>query len=125
MPSIAIIDIFGVYIIFILIQAYYDKTQAIIQIKCTTAFHADTSCILNYIYINMSIYIYIHKAVQYFAYIHARKLFLVNEVFAICLLEIYWAHDIARILLNYIFQSKKNVKNEVVSTSEKFMVCVG
>ena len=73
----------------------------------------------------MYIYIYIHKAVQYFAYIHARNLFLVNEVFAICLLEIYWAHDIARILLNYIFQSKKNVKNEVVSTSEKFMVCVG
>ena len=105
MPSIAIIDIFGVYIVFILIQAYYDKTQAIIQIKCTTAFYADTSCILNYIYINMSIYIYIYA--QYFAYIHARKLFLVNEVFAICLLEIYWAHDIARILLNYIFQSKK------------------
>ena len=120
MPSIAIIDIVCVYTIFILIEAYYDKPQVIIQIKCTTAFHADTSCILNYLYINMCI-----KAAQYFAYIHARKLFLVNEVFAICLLEIYWAHDIARILLNYIFQSKKNVKNEVVSTSEKFMVCVG
>ena len=107
MPSIAIIDIVCVHTIFILIEAYYDKPQAIIQIKCTTAFHADTSCILNYIYSNMSIYILVNPWCAVFCTYPFWKVVFRNEVCRICLLEIYWAHDIARILLNYIFQSKK------------------
>ena len=102
MPSIAIIDIVCVYTIFILIEAYYDKPQAIIQIKCTTAFHADTSCILNYIYSNM----YIHSPVTIYI-LYFRKLFLGMRYVEFAFLRYVWAHDIARILLNYIFQSKK------------------